>query len=44
MDASAFDVLDKDIDKKRGLGVIISNNENLVYLRDNLIALPIEYI
>lgn len=43
-DASAFDVLDKDIGKKRGLGVIISSNPNKVYLRDNLVCLPIEYI
>ena len=44
LDASAFDVLDKDIDKKRGLGVIISTNRNKIYLRDNLLCLPIEYI
>lgn len=43
-DASAFDVLDKDIDKKRGMGVIISSNPNKLFLRDNLICLPIEYI
>ena len=43
-DASAFDVLDKDISKKRGMGVIISSNPNKVYLRDNLICLPVEYI
>lgn len=43
-DASAFDILDKDIDKKRGLGVIISSNKNKVFIRDNLICLPIEYI
>ena len=43
-DASAFDVLDKDLEKNRGLGVIISSNPNKIYLRDNLICLPIEYI
>ena len=43
-DATAFDVLDKDIEKKKGLGVIISTNPNKVYLKDNLICLPIEYI
>lgn len=43
-DASAFDVLDKDIGKKRGLGVIFSSNPNKVYLRDNLVCLPLEYI
>ena len=43
-DASAFDVLDKDIEKKRGLGVILSSNKNNIYLKDNLICLPLEYI
>ncbi|MBQ7250769.1 MAG: ATP-binding protein [Bacilli bacterium] len=43
-DASAFDVLDKDINKKRGMGVIFSSNPNKAYLRDNLVCLPIEYI
>ena len=43
-DASAFDVLDKDIDKKRGIGVIISCCMQKIYLRDNLVCLPINYI
>ena len=43
-DASAFDVLDKDVDKKRGMGVIISCCHSKIYLRDNLVCLPIEYI
>ena len=42
--ASAFDVLDKDIDKKRGTGVIICRGDYKLKLRDNLYALPIEYI
>ncbi|MCR5705347.1 MAG: DUF4143 domain-containing protein, partial [Acholeplasmatales bacterium] len=42
--ASAFDVLDKDIDKKRGIGVIICRVDYKLKLRDNLYALPIEYI
>ena len=42
--ASAFDVLDKDIDKKRGIGVIICRSDYKLKLRDNLYALPIEYI
>ena len=42
--ASAFDVLDKDIDKKRGIGVIICRGDYKLKLRDNLYALPIEYI
>ena len=43
-DAQAFDILNKDITKTRGMGIIISSNPNKVYLRDNLICLPIEYI
>lgn len=42
--ASEFDVLDKDIDKHRGLGVIICTYPEKLYLRDNLVCLPIEYI
>ena len=42
--ASAFDVLDKDIDKKRGIGAIICRGDYKLKLRDNLYALPIEYI
>lgn len=43
-DANAFQVLDNDIDKKRGMGVIISSSKERIMLRDNLIVLPIEYI
>lgn len=43
-DATAFNVLDKDITKRRGMGVIISSNKNKVQLKDDLICLPIEYI
>ncbi len=42
--ANAFDVLDKDVDKHRELGVILCTCSQKVYLRDNLICLPIEYI
>ena len=42
--ASAFDVLDKDSTKKRGTGVIICRSEYKLKLRENLYALPIEYI
>ena len=42
--AAAFDVLDKDISKKRGMGVIICRSDYKLKLRDNLYALPIEYI
>lgn len=43
-DAKSFSILDKEINKKRGLGIIISSNSNKIYLRDNLLCLPIEYI
>ncbi|MDD6302249.1 MAG: ATP-binding protein [Bacillales bacterium] len=42
--ASAFDVLDKDLSKKRGIGAIICRGDYKLKLRDNLYALPIEYI
>ena len=38
------DVLDKDISKKRGIGAIICRGDYKLKLRDNLYALPIEYI
>ena len=37
-------ILDKIPDKKRGIGVILCLIDKKTYLRDNLIALPIEYI
>lgn len=42
--ADAFDVLDKDIDKKRGIGVILCQYNQKLFLRDNVVVLPIEYI
>ena len=42
--ASIFDVLDKDVDKKRSTGVIICTYPEKLYLRDNLVCLPLEYI
>lgn len=42
--ASMFDVLDKDVDKKRSTGVIICTYSDKLYLRDNLVCLPLEYI
>ncbi len=42
--ASAFPTLDKDIERKRGTGAIICTSEYKIKLRDNLYALPIEYI
>lgn len=37
-------VLDKIPDKKRGMGVILCLIDKKTYLRDNLVALPINYI
>ena len=42
--AGANEVLDKIPDKKRGMGVILCMVEKKTYLRDNLVALPIEYL
>lgn len=44
MDAEAFPVLDKVVDKKRGTGVILCTGKEKIRLRDNLYSLPIEYI
>ena len=42
--ASEFDVLDGIPDRKRGLGAIICLADRKMYLRENLVALPIGYI
>ena len=42
--ASEFDVLDGVPDKARGMGVIICLYDKKLYLRENLVALPVEYI
>ena len=42
--ASANQILDKIPDKKRGMGVVLCMIDRKIYLRDNLLALPIEYI
>jgi hypothetical protein len=41
---SANQVLDKIPDKKRGTGVVLCLIDIKTYLRENLIALSIEYI
>ena len=41
---AANPVLDQITDKKRGMGVILCLAQKKLYLRENLIALPIEYI
>lgn len=42
--ASEFDVLDGIPDRKRGMGAIICLIDRKLYLRENLVALPLEYI
>lgn len=42
--ADAFDVLDKDTDKQRGLGVILCLYDEKLYLKEDLVVLPIEYL
>ena len=42
--ASEFDILDGIPDKKRGMGAIICLLDRKLYLRENLIALPLWYI
>ena len=42
--ASANTVLDKIPNKTRGMGVILCRIDQKTYLRENLIAMPIEYI
>jgi len=42
--ASEFEVLDGIPDKKRGMGAIICLMDRKMYLRENLAALPIEYL
>lgn len=37
-------VLDKISDKKRGMGIILCLIDRKIYLRENLLALPIEYV
>lgn len=41
---AANPVLDKVKEKSRGMGVILCLIDKKTYLRENLVALPIEYI
>ena len=41
---SEFDVLDKVTEYQRGMGAIICLYDQKLYLRENLVALPIDYI
>ena len=42
--ASAFEVLNAVPDHKRGMGAIICLMDRRMYLRENLVVLPLEYI
>lgn len=42
--ASEFDVLDGVPDKKRGMGAIVCLTDRKLFLRENLVALPLEFI
>ena len=42
--ASEFDVLDGVPDKKRGMGAIICLLDRKLFLRENLVALPLSYL
>ena len=42
--ASAFDVLDGIPDTKRGMGAVICLIDRKLYLRENLVALPLEFL
>ena len=41
---AANPILDKISDKTRGMGVILCLIDKKTYLRENLLALPIEYV
>lgn len=42
--ASCFKTLNKEIGKKKGLGAIICLSNKKIYLKEDLVVLPIEYI
>lgn len=42
--AKSFDVLDSIPDKKRGTGVILCRYDQKLWLRDDVVVLPIEYV
>jgi len=42
--ASSFSILDNDLNKKRGMGVILCQYDEKLFLSDNLVVLPIEYL
>ncbi len=42
--ASEFSVLDKEVDKRRGRGTIICTYPQKLFLKDDIVCLPLEYI
>lgn len=42
--AAAFPILDRVEEKKRGMGTILCLYDQVLYLRDNLVVLPINYL
>lgn len=41
---NAFDVLDKVVEKNRGMGVILCQYDQKLYLKEDVVVLPIEFI
>jgi hypothetical protein len=41
---NAFDVLDRIPGKKRGTGGVVCMYSNVLWLNDNVVALPVEYV
>ncbi|MCC8104076.1 MAG: ATP-binding protein [Clostridiales bacterium] len=41
---NAFDVLDRIPGKKRGIGAILCMYDSVLWLKDNIVALPVEFI
>ncbi|MDD3367676.1 MAG: ATP-binding protein [Lachnospiraceae bacterium] len=41
---NAFDILDRIPEKKRGIGVILCMYHSPLWLKDNIVALPVEFI
>ena len=41
---NAFSLLDQIPGKKRGIGVILCMYESVLWLKDDIVALPVEYI
>ena len=44
LNAQQYDVLDKVKEYQRGMGAIVCLYDRKLFLRENLVALPIDYI